>query len=228
MKLFIDYMNIKVNENEVITAMLLCNCKKIDNVQQKGKLETYAKEGAEYLQTLGFNKRFCKICEEVNRFNAHETREKEGDLLEVVDQFTGLILRRVERDAFTPLEAIMILKERNLKNVKNIYLNDFIKFVEKLEHIYIKEVIDVPILKKLVSIHNREANVRTFIAALGNKYTQMIQKALSIPLDKNTKQIIDIKQQELRKSVQLKGKALFSEEVAERIMKHEEKIKTEE
>ena len=230
MKLFIDYMKIDVDKNEVITAMLLCNCKKIDNVQQRGRLETYAKEGAEYLQTLGFNKRFCKICEEVNRFNDHEIREKEGDLLEVVDQFTGLILRRVERDAFSPLEAIMILKERNLRNVKNIYLDTFTKFVQKLENIYIKEVIDVPVLKKLVSIHNREANVKTFIASLGNKYIPMIEKTLMIIPEKQKKQHMNIEQKELKKSVQVKekGKALFSEEVAKRIMNHEEKIKTEE
>lgn len=227
-KLFIDYMKIEIDENEVLTAMLLCNCKKVDNLQQIGKLETYAREGAEYLRTLGFNKRFCKICEEVNRYNEHETREKEGDLLEVVDQFTGLILNRVERGAFTPLEAIMILKERNLKNVKNFYLNDFIRFVEKMENVYIKEVIDVPILRKLVSIHNREANVKTFIASLGNKYIPMIEKTLVIPPEKQKRQHMKIEQKELKKSVQVKDRALFSEEVAKRIMNHEEKIKTEE
>ena len=58
-KLFVQYMKLDVNLNRVLTAMLLCNCKKVDNMQKIGKLETYASEGAEYLRTLGFSRRFC-------------------------------------------------------------------------------------------------------------------------------------------------------------------------
>ena len=227
-KLFVQYMKLNVNLNLVLTAMLLCNCKKVDNMQKMGRLETYATEGAEYLYTLGFSKKFCKICEEVNRYNDHETREKESDILEVVDQFTGLILNRVERGAFEPLEAIMILKERNLKYVDNIYLDKFCEFVEKMENVYIKEVVDVPILKKLVSIHNREANVKTFIAAIGNKYGPMIQKTLKKPLEEQKKEYLSIKDQELKESIKVKNKALFSKEVTERIMNHKANLKVEE
>ena len=48
-KMFINYASLDVDMNEVLTAMLLCNCKKIDNSQKLGKMETYAKEGADYL-----------------------------------------------------------------------------------------------------------------------------------------------------------------------------------
>ena len=147
-KLFIEYMELDVDENLVLTAMLLCNCKKVENAQKIGKLETYAKEGAEYLATLGFSKRFCKICEEVNRYSESSPREKESDILEVVDQFTGLILNRVERDAFTTEEAIVVLRERNLKYTDNRYIKLFIEFIQELENITIKETIDVPIIKK--------------------------------------------------------------------------------
>ena len=41
-------MKIDVDDNLVLTAMLLCNCKKVENAQKMGKLETFAKEGAEY------------------------------------------------------------------------------------------------------------------------------------------------------------------------------------
>ena len=196
-KLFVEYMKINVDLNEVLTATLLCNCKKVDNLQKIGKLETYAAEGAEYLKSLGFSDRFCKICLEVNRYNDDEKREKESDILEVVDQFTGLILNRVERAAFEPKEAIMILKERNLKYVMNRYLERFCEFVEKMETVYIKEVIDVPVIKKLVSIHNREANVKTFIAALANKYRIMIDKTLKISPDEQEKKHLSIEEQEL-------------------------------
>lgn len=81
-KMFIEYMQINVDKNLVLTAMLLCNCKKIENAQKIGKLETFAKDGAEYLSTLGFSKRFCKICEEVNRYSESSPRERESDILE--------------------------------------------------------------------------------------------------------------------------------------------------
>ena len=227
-KLFVEYMKIDVNLNVVVTAMLLCNCKKVDNMQKMGRLETYATEGAEYLQTLGFNKRFCKICQEVNRYNENDPRERESDILEVVDQFTGLILNRVEREAFSPMEAIMILRERNLKYVENRYLDLFCEFIETMENVYIKEVIDVPIIKKLVSIHNREANVKTFIATLGNKYSSIISKTIKIPPKQQKEGHTTIVEEELRKSIQVKNKALFSKEVAERIMNHKSKFKVEE
>lgn len=227
-KLFVDYMKIDVDVNEITTAMLLCNCKKIDNMQKMGKLELYAIEGAEYLKTLGFDDRFCKICKEVNRYNNDEKREKEGDILEVVDQFTGLILNRVEREAFSPMEAIMILRERNLKYVDNRYLDKFCEFVEDMENVYIKEVIDVPILKKLVSMHNREANVKTLIVTLGNKYLPMIDKTINIAPEEQKKEYMSIEEKELMKSVQVKNRALFSEEVVERVMKHKSNYKVEE
>ena len=237
-KLFIDYDMIDVDENLVITAALLCNCKKIDNAQKIGKLETFAKEGAEYLSTLGFSKRFCKICEEVNRYSESYPREKESDVLEVVDQFTGLILNRVERPAFSTDEALVILKERNFKDIKNRYLDDFINFVNDMEKICIREKIDVPIIKKLVSLHNNEANVKSFISILGNHYAKRIDELI----DKYTKQQAeemlsqDIKDDD-KKNIKLKkntklqhnaDRAMFSKEIADRILNHESVYKVEE
>lgn len=222
--MFIRYMNIKVDFNKVITAMLLCNCRKVDNMQKLGKLETFAKDGAEYLSSLGFDNKFCKICEGLNRYSDLNPREKESDILEVVDQFTGLILNRVERAAFSPMEALIIMKERNLKYVENRYLDQFCEFIEKMEKVYIKEVIDVSIIKKLVSIHNREANVKTLIAVLGNKYMSMFNKALKLSLEDQEKHL-SLEEEELIASVQVKNKSLFSKEVAERIMKHQTNFK---
>ena len=61
-RMFLKYSKINVDNNLVLTACLLCNCKKIDNAQKLGKLTTYAKEGAEHLKKLGFDERFCDIC----------------------------------------------------------------------------------------------------------------------------------------------------------------------
>ena len=239
-KLFIEYMKINVDENEVLTAMLLCNCKKVENAQKIGKLETYAQEGAEYLSTLGFGKHFCKMCEEVNRYSQSYPREKESDILEVVDQFTGLILNRVERDAYTPEEALVVLRERNLKYTNNRYLELFETFVKEMEKITIKEVIDVPILKKLIHIHNKEANVKTFIAALSNTYTEKIENAIMKSVNKKANKILtkepantpEKSQVERMKDLAMETKkssrALFSGETAQKILNHELNYKMEE
>ena len=239
-KLFIEYMKINVDENEVLTAMLLCNCKKVENAQKIGKLETYAEEGAEYLSTLGFSKHFCKMCEEVNRYSQSDPREKESDILEVVDQFTGLILNRVERDAYTPEEALVVLRERNLKYTDNRYLELFETFVKEMDKITIKEVIDVPILKKLIHIHNKEANVKTFIATLSNTYTEKIENAIKKSVSKKADKILTNepnntpgksqveRMKDLAMETKKSSRALFSGETAQKILNHELNYKMEE
>lgn len=136
-KMFIDIMNINVDENLVITASLLCNCKKGSEPQKIGKVKTYAKEGAEYLATLGFDKRFCKICEEVNRYSGSNPREKESDILEIIDQFGGMLLDRPERRGYAPMDALIQLEHANLKDVFNRYLGTFREFIEKMEDVNI-------------------------------------------------------------------------------------------
>lgn len=136
-KMFIDIMDIDVDENLVITASLLCNCKKGSEPQKLGKVKTYAKEGAEYLSTLGFDKKFCKICEEINRYSGSNPREKESDILEIIDQFGGMLLDRPERKGYSPMEALIQLEHANLKDVFNRYLGTFREFIEKMEDVNI-------------------------------------------------------------------------------------------
>ncbi len=239
-KMFIEYMEINVDKNLVLTAMLLCNCKKIENAQKIGKLETFAEEGAKYLSTLGFNKRFCKICEEVNRYSESSPREKESDILEVVDQFTGLILNRVEREAFTTKEALVVLRERNLKYTNNRYIDLFSEFITELEDITIKETIDVPIIKKLVHLHNKEANVKIFIATLTNRYLEKINEALAQNMKKKAKNVLSEeeelssiktdkeKMKELAAATKKSTRALFSDDTAKKVLNHKSKYKVEE
>lgn len=136
-KMFIEIMDINVDENLVITASLLCNCKKGSEPQKIGKVKTYAKEGAEYLATLGFDKRFCKICEEINRYSGSNPREKESDILEIIDQFGGMLLDRPERSGYAPMDALIQLEHANLKDVFNRYLGTFREFIEKMEDVNI-------------------------------------------------------------------------------------------
>ena len=199
-KMFLNFINADVDYNEVITAMLLCNCKKVDNSQKLGKLETYAKEGADYLATYGFDERFCRICEGLNRYTGVNPREKESDILELVDQFTGLILRRVERDAFTPKEALIILKERNLKNIENRYLEDFIVFVNSMEEVYIKDAVEVPVLKKLVTLCEREKSVKSYISVLANRYSEEIDRLMEINVKEQSKEIFSIEPEKTKQN----------------------------
>ena len=242
-RMFLNYASLDVDSNEVLTAMLLCNCKKVDDAQKIGKLETYAKEGAEYLSELGFNSRFCKICEGLNRYSKDEPRAKESDILELVDQFTGLILKRPEREGFTPEEALIILKERNLKDVNNRYFEDFKIFVNAMEKVYIREAIDVPVIKKLVFLCDKEKNAKSFIAKLGNRYSAEIDKLMDVRIREQAKEEFTIEKtsvpEQTKKKVQAlhrytrvihnknKQKALFSQEAADRILNHESVYKIE-
>lgn len=136
-KMFIKIMNIDVDENLVLTASLLCNCKKGSEPQKIGKIQSYAKEGADFLYTLGFDERFCRICEQINRYSGSLPREKESDILEIIDQFGGMMLDRPERRGYSPMDALIQIEHANLKNVENRYLDIFRKFIEKMEDVNI-------------------------------------------------------------------------------------------
>lgn len=141
-RMFLDYTNIceqeHIDKNLVLTACLLCNCKKIDNAQNLEKLHSYAKEGADYLRGMGFDSKFVKICEEVNRYSGSAPREKESDILELADQFGGMLLDRPERIGFKPDEALVLLEHRNLKDNYNRYIEKFSDFVKMMQNIYVE------------------------------------------------------------------------------------------
>ncbi len=139
-KMFIDYMNINdVDRDLVLTACLVCNCKKVNNAQKIGKLHTYAKEGADYLLNIGFEPRFCRICEGVNRYSGLTNREAESDILELVDQYGGMMLDRPERQGFSSQEALIQLEKDNLKDVDNRYLDQFHNFVNMIQNVEIND-----------------------------------------------------------------------------------------
>lgn len=137
LKLFLENTDLGLDNNELMTACLLCNCKKVDSAQNLDKLKSYAKEGAEYLSGLGFSERFCRICEQVNRYSGSFPRDKAGDVLELVDQFGGMLLDRPERIAFQPDEALVLLEYRNLKDKHNRYLPQFKQFVSQMEEVLV-------------------------------------------------------------------------------------------
>ena len=212
---FIDYMKIDVDRNMVLTACLLCNCKKIDDAQKLGKLKTYAIDGATYLSELGFDKKFCKICEEVNRYSESNPREKESDILELVDQFGGMILDRPERIGFDIDEAIVLLEHRNLKDCYNRYLNTFVEYVEKMDAIQIKSEGEIYIkaLKKLVKIYREKEDLKDFVTELVYEYSPRID----VKMKRHKKETIS---KDIFKEEYNPNRSLFSEETTKKIMGH--------
>lgn len=139
-KLFLDYLREncpeeKIDENLVVTTRLLCDCMKKENATDLEDIRGYAKKGAQYLAKLGFDERFCRICEGVNRYTISENREPESDIIELTDQFGGMLLNRPERVGFKTNEATVLLKYRNLKGKYNRYLDKFLGFVNFMDKV---------------------------------------------------------------------------------------------
>ena len=133
-RMFLEHSKPDVDNNLVLTACLLYACKKSVISFTEEKRRTYLRKGAEYLEELGFDKKFCRICEQANRIANITPRDKEGDILELIDNF-GMLLDRDDRRAFNPTEALFVLENENLKGLENVYLQDFKEFVMEFENL---------------------------------------------------------------------------------------------
>ncbi|MCI8411511.1 MAG: hypothetical protein HFJ40_03565 [Clostridia bacterium] len=211
-RLFLNYSKIEVDKNLLLTACLLCNCKKVNNAQDIETIRSYAKAGAQYLRGMGFSKRFGKICEEINRYSNSNPRERESDILELVDQFGGMLLDRPERIGFKPDEALVLLEHRNLKNDYNRYLSTFIDFVNFMENIVITDKTDIPALKQLIKLYNETEELTKFIQKVIYDYEPKVDKLIS----KYTENMA----QGMFCDIDNPNRPLFSEETARKIMGH--------
>ena len=209
-RLFLNYSKIEVDKNLVLTACLLCNCKKVENPQNIEKIQQYAKEGAQYLRELGFEKRFCKICEEINRYSKSNPREKESDILELVDQFGGMLLDRPERIGFKPDEALVLLEHRNLKSEYNRYLNTFIEFVNFMEQIEIGKNVKMTAFRQLVKTYNETEKLAQFIQKVVYEYEPTVDKQV----EKHKQELT----QEMLSKLKGANRSLFSEETTKKIL----------
>lgn len=207
---FLNYAKLDLSPNLILTACLLCNCKKIDNAQDIESLRHYAKKGADFLSQLGFDRKFCKICEEINRYSNSESREKESDVLELVDHFGGMLLDRPERIGFKPDEALVLLEYRNLKDKENMFLQEFKDFVIFMEEISIRDYTSISAFTALVKIYNETENIGAFMQKLISEYQPKIDDLIEKQLD--------IKSKEMFSKVNNPNRPLFSEETAKKIM----------
>lgn len=137
-RLFIEQMNLdEVNKNDVITACLVYAFKRINSPQEIDRIKKEKEEDKNFLKSLGFNEHFCKICSEYNRYNEPSgyEREKEGDVIELIDKFVGLIVHRPERLAYPVDEALEIMEVKVLAGIENRYQQKFVEFIEALEKV---------------------------------------------------------------------------------------------
>ena len=208
-RMFLEYYKLNVDENLVLTACLLCNCKKVDDAQKIGQLKTYAKEGAEYLVKLGFDERFCRICEGLNRYSGLSPREKESDIIELADQFGGLLMDRPERIGFSPDEALVLIEHRNLKNEYNRYLETFREFVNTLDKVEILGVVNTTVFARLQKLHRETRDVPEFVKQISIDY--------SVAVDEKIKELEKLKE----KANETANRSMFTEEVKEKILKRE-------
>ena len=209
-RLFLNYAKIDVDHNFVLTASLLCNCKKVDDAQNIERVRTFAKEGADYLDSIGFGKKFCKVCEEVNRYSNSNPREKESDILELVDQYGGLLLDRSERDGFKPDEALILLEHRNLKGQYNRYLETFMEFIKYIEQIEMNDIVSMTALRRLVKIYKDADKVSRFIQKVIDNYEPQIDRLIAEKNNELAKQMFD--------KVEDNNRPLFSLETTKKIM----------
>ena len=212
LRMFLKYSKINVDLNDILTASLLCNCKKIDNAQNIEKIHAYAKEGADYLQGLGFGKRFCKICEQINRYSNSAPREKESDILELIDQFGGMLLDRPERIGFKPDEALVLLEYRNLKDIDNQYLQTFKEFISFVEKIQMNDITKMTVLERLVKIHNETKGLTDFIKKVVYEYEPKIDKLMDKYMENMSGGLFC--------DLNNPNRPLFSKETTKKIMSH--------
>lgn len=217
---FLNYSKIEVDNNLVLTACLLCNCKKIDNAQDIEKVHSYAKEGAEYLRGMGFDEKFVKICEEVNRYSNSNPRERESDILELIDQFGGMLLDRPERIGFQPEEALVLLEHRNLKDEYNRYLHTFIEFVKFMENIKMTDLVQMTALRRLTKIYNETEELVKFIKEVVYQYEPKVDELMAKEMREITEEMFN--------KIEKVNRPLFSEETTKKIIGHmNEKLETE-
>lgn len=206
-RMFLKYTKVEIDNNLVLTACLLCNCKKVDDAQKIGKLKTYAEEGAMYLEKLGFDKRFCKICEGVNRYSSIKQREAESDILELVDQFGGMLIDRPERIGLQPDEALVLLEHRNLKGEYNRYLETFKDFVEQMEKIDIQGNVSTTVFARLQKLMRESKDIPSFVKLISIDYSSTVDEKLDELINK-----IEV--------INTSSRAMFTSDTEKKILSH--------
>lgn len=138
-RMFLKYTDAgkEIDNNLVLTACLLCNCKKPDNIEEIEENENYEEKNADFLFNLGFNKRFCKICKEIKRDNENTQREPEANILELVNDFGNIVFCKSKNQPKTPNQALSEMETSIFAYEQNQYFEDFRNFINTMQEVNI-------------------------------------------------------------------------------------------
>ena len=143
----------------------------------------------------------------MNRYSGNP-REGESDILELADQFGGMLIDRAERIGFSPDEALVLLEHRNLKNEYNRYLEIFRSFVDNMEKIEIQGAVNTTVFARLQKLMRESKGIPEFVKMIADDYSKNIDKKLA-ELEKVA-----------RSAKEQANRAMFTQESKERILKH--------
>ncbi len=184
--------------------------------QDEEIIKSYAAKGAQYLSSIGFNDRFCRICEGINRYNEQEYRERESDVLELVDNFGAMLLDRPERVGMEVDEALVLLEYRNLRDVYNRYLYQFVEFIKNLETIKIKnENQELTLLELLVKIFRETDDIKHFITAVVYEYESKVDDEICRV---KSNEFFRVHKNKKKLEVGNPNRPLFSEEITKKVI----------
>ena len=134
MRMFLEDQKIEnVDTSEMLTLALIYTVKRIDSPQEKQRFLENKKENIEYIKSLGFTEKFAR-----NATYYKEKDEKENErtieqkILDIFDQFAGLISHREDRLAYPIEQALDIIEKINMPNTNNEYLSIFIEFIHRI------------------------------------------------------------------------------------------------
>ena len=136
--------------------------------------------------------------------NKRKQREQESDVLELVDQFGGMLIDRPERVGFAPDEALVLLEHRNLKTEYNRYLEIFRNFVEEVDKIEIQGTVNTTVFARLQKLNRESKTVPEFVKKISTDYSANVDQRL----------------EEVIKQKQSPNRAMFSAEIEEKILKN--------
>lgn len=133
MRMFLEDQKIKdVDISEMLTLALVYTVKRIDSPQEIQRMVGNKEENMKYIQSLGFSKDFA---ENATYYKEGDVPDKERTvqekLLDIFDQFAGLISHREERIAYKIPQALDVLEKTNLSSSSNEYLSLFIEFIKE-------------------------------------------------------------------------------------------------
>ena len=157
------------------------------------------------------------MCQEVNRYSESNPRERESDILELVDQFGGMLLNRPERIGLQTEEALVLLQHRNLKDMYNRYLHTFIEFVSEMDSIEMGEAGRTTSFKKLVKIYNETVDLKEFLKQIAYDYAPQVNELVAKHRKGAADTLFDVQSHN-------PNRALFSEETTKKIMGHMDKL----